>query len=690
MARVIADPVQVLNDVFGYPEFRGMQGDIINSVINGDDVLALMKTSGGKSLCFQVPALCLSGTNIVISPLISLMKDQVDTLLRKGVRAGMVNSDMQPDEITSTLVNLSNGYYKIFYIAPERLADENFMALLAHIDVSFVAVDESHCVSMWGHDFRKNYTKLDERLTRLSDMKGYRLPRAAYTATATPLIKEDIKKQLGMNAAIEYISSFDRENLCLSVMHSNNKNNDLDDILSARKGQSGIVYCKTVKMVENIYGRLHNAGINVGMYHGRLPSDKKSKMQEDFQADEIQVMIATNAFGMGVDKANVRWVVHYEMSENLESYYQEVGRGGRDGLAAEGIMLYSKNDRRLIDFFHQINYPKREEVEAIRDALAIFQQPTAYDAGWLVGISQSTTVQEFQIDTIMQLLAEQGHIELLDVPEGQKAFAPIDLSKPVDMTLIEARAKIARENLIQMESFCNTNLCRKRNVLRYFGEKSAEHNCNSCDVCLGLNQQKNLLASSVGPDIVKGVISLVALMGSACVKSALRDVMLGVRNRVTEKYADNNVFGILSSKTVPEVESLITSIDKDGILIISRDRMHTVMLSERGKTMFANLDSLQVASRGVLDLPKKEPQGFDPKILKALKEFRERWGVELRQPSFAVLGDKAIEKLATEKPKTLHDLANMGVSKNKIEQFGLDLLRVIDRSGTKPEMEIQF
>lgn len=688
--KAIADPVGVLNEVFGYPGFRGMQGDIIDSVIKGDDVLALMKTSGGKSLCFQVPALCLPGSCIVISPLISLMKDQVDTLVRKGVRAGMVNSDMSPEEMTSTLTNLANGYYKLFYIAPERLADPQFMSIISSIKLSFIAVDESHCVSMWGHDFRKDYTKLNDRLTDLSNRKGYRVPRVALTATATPMIKEDIKFQLGMTSATEFISSFDRDNLCLSVIQSNNKNNDLDDILSARKGQSGIVYCKTVKMVEDVYGRLKSSGVNVGMYHGRLPSDKKAKMQEEFQRDDIQIMIATNAFGMGVDKANVRWVVHYGMSENLESYYQEVGRGGRDGLPADGILLYSKNDRRLIQFFHEANYPSRENVEAVRDALAIFDRPTAYDADWLVGISKSSTLRPFQMDTIMQLLEEQGLIEIQDLPDDQRAFLPIDLTKEIDMSQIEARSKIARENLVQMESFCNTNLCRKRNVLRYFGERTQSHNCGSCDVCLGLNQQKNILASSVGPDIIKGVIQLVSLMGASCVKPALRDILLGVRTVVTQKYSSNTAFGILANKTLPEVEATITAIDKDGILIISRDRMNTVMLSERGKTMLQNLDKLQIASRGSLELPRKEGSGLDAKVHRALKEFRERWSHELRMPVFAVLGDKMLEKIATDKPKTLDELSGLGVSKGKIEQFGLELLRVVDKNEIKPELEIQF
>lgn len=690
MVKMIADPIQVLNDVFGYPDFRDGQREVIDSVLEGSDTLALMKTSGGKSLCFQVPALCMSGTTIVISPLISLMKDQVDALLRKNVRAGMVNSSMSADEVSNTLFNLSNGYYKVFYVAPERLANEEFMQILANIEIPFFAIDEAHTVSMWGHEFRTDYTKIDGRLAYLEEIKGERIPRAAYTATATPMIKDDIKKQLGMIEAAEFLNSFDRDNLQLNVLPTKNKDQKLFEILNSKKGESSIVYCSTAKAVENLYGSLIASGIRAGMYHGKLEPDVKNKMQEDFLEDEIEVMIATNAFGMGVDKPNVRNVIHYQMPANLEGYYQEVGRGGRDGLPSFGYLLYSARDRRVHEFLNKLNFPLKEEIEAIQATLASFAQPTAYDAGWLVGLSTSITIAPGQVDGIMRILKDQGMIDLLEEVDGCKSFSPIDIYKEVSMEKIDERRKVANQNLLSMEHFCTTNLCRKRNVLRHFGEKAKDHNCGSCDVCLGLAQKKDELESVIRPEIVTGVISLVNDMGISCIKSTLREVLAGNNSAVTAKYEDYKGFGLLSGKSVPEIESIVSALDKDGILVIRKDRINSIMLSARGKSLYANRDKLEVSSRGTLVPPRKQGVGYDAKVHKELALFRDRWSKEMRMPSFMVFGDALIEKMATEKPKNLDELSRIGLSSEKVARFGKQLVDVIDKATTKQSLEIDF
>jgi ATP-dependent DNA helicase RecQ len=691
MAFKMKDPVNVLNEVFGYPDFREGQREIVDAVLAGDDVLALMKTSGGKSLCFQVPALCMNGTTIVISPLISLMKDQVDALLRKDVRAGMVNSDMPMDEVANTMFNLSNGFYKIFYVSPERLANEEFLQILANIEIPFFAVDEAHCVSMWGHAFRTDYTMISQRLDVLEEMKGVRIPRAAYTATATPIIKDDIKKQLGMRPdAAEFLNSFNRDNLQLHVIQSNDKETSLLEILNAKKEEPSIIYCSTAKAVEQLYHKLKGLGFKAGMYHGKLEAEMKNEMQEQFLSDDLDIMVATNAFGMGVDKPNVRNVIHYQMPANLEGYFQEVGRGGRDGKPSSGFLLYSKRDRKIHEFFIKLNYPIRSEIESIRNVLATFGQPSAYTADWLVGLSNSVTVDANQVDGIMRVLKTQGLIELLEEPDGGKSFSLLDIYKDISMERIDERRQIANENLMSMEHFCGTNLCRKRNVLRYFGEKSKSHNCGSCDVCLGLTQKKELMASVIRPEVVTGVITLVHDMDVACIKATLREVLIGTNNIITERYQDNKSFGLLAGKSMPEVDSVINALDKDGILVIRKDRIHSIVLSGRGQSLYENRDRLEVSSRGSLIPPKKQVDGYDAKVKRELEVFRDRWAMEMRTPKFMVMGDKLIEKMAIEKPKSLDDLSRMGLSSDKVSKFGKSLLEVIDKATVKQTLEFSF
>ncbi|MFK4132117.1 RecQ family ATP-dependent DNA helicase [Pseudomonas luteola] len=691
MSLLLNNPKTILQEVFGYSEFRGDQEQIVDAVVRGDDVLALMTTGGGKSLCFQVPALCLPGTTIVISPLISLMKDQVDTLVRKGVSAGMINSDMGSDEISNTMFKLANGFYKLMYVAPERLATPDFMDILANIDIPFVAIDEAHCVSMWGHEFRLEYTKIDERLKALGELRGERIPRAALTATATPLIKEDILKQLGMVEAVEFVGSFDRKNLELNVIQSANKNLDLSNILKSHKGEPTMIYCSTAKSVMELYGQLASAGYKVGAYHAKLDKEVKTKMQDDFLNDDIDIMIATNAFGMGVDKPNIRVVVHYQMPGTIEAYGQEAGRAGRDGLDSKCYMLYSKSDRRLHEFFQKMNFPSTEQVESIRavlSTLADFAEPTAYDAEWLCAMSNAPSLEPFQISGIMKILANQGLIELYEEIDGKAAYVPVDLSKPIDMTHSEERYTLAKEALLNMEHFCNTNLCRKRNFLRYFGEKATKHNCGSCDVCLGLNLKKEQMASIVRPEVVKGIIGLVKHMGQSCVNASLRDVLIGTRNTVTASFEGHPSFGLLSNCTIPEALSTISALHKDGLIVFGHDRLGTVSVSARGQSMLENKEKLQVASRA--NHNEGKPSGIDEQLKQALIEFRDRWSSELRSPAFMVMGDKLLDKIASEKPRNLEDLSKMGLSAVKVERFGRNLLQIVNKRQVKQDLEISF
>ena len=334
------DPISVLKKYYGYDQFRPGQREMIEAILAGRDVLGIMPTGGGKSICYQVPALLLEGVTIVISPLISLMKDQVDTLKEYGIAAELINSTLSTNEFREVISQAREGAYKLLYMAPERLETESFISLLEEVPISMVAVDEAHCVSQWGHDFRPSYRQIYAMIERISK----RPVVAAFTATATPQVKSDIMKLLDLYQPFEYISSFDRANLYFEVRKPSNKLHEIQQYLSEHKNESGVIYCATRKTVDEVCDRLNRLGIPATKYHAGLSEVERSKNQEDFLFDEIPLMVATNAFGMGIDKPNVRFVIHYNMPKNMEGYYQEAGRAGRDGQEAECILLYGTQD----------------------------------------------------------------------------------------------------------------------------------------------------------------------------------------------------------------------------------------------------------------------------------------------------------------------------------------------------------
>lgn len=330
----------LLKQYFGYDEFRNGQSEIIENILKGKDVLAIMPTGAGKSICYQIPALVQEGVTIVISPLISLMKDQVDTLCETGIKAGFINSSLSLTEFRKVIADAKNGRYKLIYVAPERLETDSFLELIQSIKVSMVAVDEAHCVSQWGHDFRPSYREIPRMLERLPE----RPVLAAFTATATPLVKNDIIKLLKLNNPYSLTTGFDRENLYFEVLKPENKFDQLIRYLSNVKGKSGIVYASTRKTVDSISEKLNKKGYLATKYHAGLPENERSNNQQEFIRDRIPLMVATNAFGMGIDKSNISFVIHYNMPKNMESYYQEAGRAGRDGERAECILFYSAAD----------------------------------------------------------------------------------------------------------------------------------------------------------------------------------------------------------------------------------------------------------------------------------------------------------------------------------------------------------
>lgn len=333
-------PEEALKGLFGYDSFRAGQKSVIDSILAGKDVLAVMPTGAGKSLCYQIPAMLLPGITLVISPLISLMQDQVKALNEAGVSAAFINSSLSESAFAETVRKAKRGYYKIIYVAPERLVTEGFLALAKQVKISMVTVDEAHCISQWGQDFRPSYLKIVEFVTALET----RLVISAFTATATEQVREDIVCTLGLVDPFMLVTGFDRDNLFFQVDKPKSKDRYILDYISTHAGDSGIIYCATRKNVDNLYELLKSKGISVAKYHAGMGAAERKQMQDDFVFDYTGIVVATNAFGMGIDKSNVRFVIHYNMPQSMENYYQEAGRAGRDGLDAKCILLFSPQD----------------------------------------------------------------------------------------------------------------------------------------------------------------------------------------------------------------------------------------------------------------------------------------------------------------------------------------------------------
>lgn len=353
--------LDILQKYYGYTSFRKGQENIIKSIINKEDVLAIMPTGGGKSICYQVPALCLDGMTIVISPLISLMKDQVDALKTMGVKALLINSSLSNSEYSKVLEDIENDECKIIYIAPERLDNLEFVNIIRGKNISQVAIDEAHCVSQWGHDFRVSYKKIPHFINKLEK----RPIVTAFTATASNEVREDIIRILNLHSPAVYITGFDRENLSINIVKSSSKNKYILDYIENHKNESGIIYASTRKEVENIYEGLLKRNYSVAKYHAGLSNDARHEYQEKFINDDIKIMVATNAFGMGIDKPNIRWVLHYNMPQSIENYYQEIGRAGRDGEDSECVLLFSPGDIHTQKYLVEVGIenPERKRVQ---------------------------------------------------------------------------------------------------------------------------------------------------------------------------------------------------------------------------------------------------------------------------------------------------------------------------------------
>ena len=596
--------IQTLKTYFGYDSFRPLQEEIIHNLISKKDSLVLMPTGGGKSICYQLPALLMEGTAIVISPLISLMKDQVETLRANGIPAGALNSSNDETENANLRRACISGQLKLLYISPEKLLSEADY-LLRDMTLSLFAVDEAHCISQWGHDFRPEYARMGFLRNQFPNV-----PMIALTATADKITREDIVRQLQLRQPQIFISSFDRPNLSLSVKRgyqSKEKSKAIVDFITRHRGESGIVYCMSRSKTETVAQMLQKHGIRCGVYHAGLSARQRNETQDDFINDRIEVVCATIAFGMGIDKSNVRWVIHYNLPKSIESFYQEIGRAGRDGMPSDTILFYSLGDLILLTKF--------------------------------------------------ATESNQQNINL--------------------------------EKLNRMQQYAESDICRRRILLSYFGETTTE-DCGNCDVC------QNPPKRFDGTIIVQKALSAIARTNQQVSITLLIDILRGnPTTEITEKaYTELKTFG--AGRDIPArdwQDYLLQMLQMGYFEIAYNENNHLKITGSGSDVLFGRKKAMLVVIRREEPATAKrrkksaatptqawaeESRSKEEDLFEALRALRKQLADQEALPAYIVLSDKVLHLLCLSRPTTVEAFGNInGIGEYKKKKYGKDFVALI-------------
>jgi len=738
-------PQAVLERHFGFREFLDGQEPVIRSVLAGDDTLVVMPTGGGKSLCYQLPALLLDGITVVVSPLIALMKDQVDALAAKGIPAAFINSSLDDRELDDRIARMVRGEFRLVYIAPERFKSARFVSALAPLTIALFAIDEAHCISQWGHDFRPDYLRLKHALREIGQP-----PVIALTATATPEVRADIIAQLALVQGVRrppniFVTGFARHNLAFEVTGVRNNSEKMERVLAAvRSGRTGIVYCATRKNVERRSRELRELGVNCVAYHGGLTDEQRTRAQTRFMSGDAAVAVATNAFGMGIDRADLRFILHYDIPGSVEAYYQEAGRAGRDGEPARCELLFNYADIRTQEFFIQGANPTRAIIADTRETLLRLcaKGPIKMSIA-SIAASMSDAPNDMAVATALHLLERAGFIRR-DYAPGERAYTT-ELIKPIkppdsmaiDYERLDAKREKDDLKLRRMIKYADCPECRQYYILNYFGDTEAgDHRvCGRCDRCRSRHTTREGAREPVADEkiIIQKALCCVGRLQGRFGRGRITQTLVGSRAKeVLEAGLDRqSTYGLLADEGADFVWSLIDALISVGCIAVSGDKYPTVALTplgyevaqgqksvplvmpsrrpeaekdkkaRRGRTGRADPSSpkglrragpssperLRRASRKVMD---KDPDDFPASgpaavVLNRLKEWRRRKAFAMGGvPAYVIYPDKTLKELALAMPKTQEDLLLIrGIGPAKARQFGKSTLEII-RAATGP------
>jgi len=604
---------ETLKQYFGYDAFRMGQEDLINDILSGKDVLGIMPTGAGKSMCFQIPALMMPGITLVVSPLISLMKDQVNALTQSGVDAAFINSSLTERQIAKALSNAANGLYKLIYVAPERLMAVDFILFAQSVNISMLTVDEAHCISQWGQDFRPSYAKIPEFITQLTS----RPTVSAFTATATPIVREDIVNQLMLTEPTVLVSGFDRENLYFEVQKPSDKFDALLSFLHDKKTRTGIIYCSTRAAVEEVCLRLKQHGHNASRYHAGLSDNERRGNQDDFLYDRAQIMVATNAFGMGIDKSNVSYVVHYNMPMNLEAYYQEAGRAGRDGQLSDCLLLYSGQDVHtnlwMIDNPKDVEYPDIETENALKER----------DRKRLKEMTFYCATKDCLREYILKYFGERPPNYCGNCANCNTHFETIDIT--LDAKKIISCAARMKERF---------GVAMILDVLR--GSK------NERILRMGLDKLSTYNISETSAKRLREITDHL--------------ILSGYLYKTDDQYPVIRL-GSLAAEILRSSDNIYMKLAKDE------------PPKEKSK-----------APDKIKSKPQDKPKIVDKELFERLKELRLKIANEQRVPAFVILHDSSLADMCVKLPKTIDDLLKVsGIGKVKADRFGAMFLAEIKK-----------